>query len=104
MASTRYVTINGRRVIDPRSTRSWRVLRDQVVREEPRCWLRLARCTHLSTTGDHVIPVTVRPELALVRSNVRGACANCNDDRGSLPIEALRLGSDAPASALGIFG
>lgn len=101
---TRYVTINGRQVIDPRSTRAWRKLRDQVVREEPTCWLRLGRCTLVSTTGDHVIPVTVRPDLALVRSNVKGACANCNEDRGSTPVEALRLVDDARPAALDIFG
>lgn len=101
---TRYVTINGRQVIDPRSTRAWRRLRDQVVREEPLCWLQLGRCTRASTTGDHVIPVIVRPDLALVRSNVHGACANCNQDRSSLPVTALRLGGDdTPAAALDIF-
>jgi len=102
---TRYVTINGRRVIDPRSTWAWRRLVAKVLLEEPICWLQLEGCTRVSTTGDHVIPVTVRPELALVRANVHGACWPCNDKRGSLPIEALRLGSDeADRPALGIFG
>lgn len=101
---TRYVTINGRRVIDPRSTWAWRRLRDQVVAEEPHCWLELDGCTGASTTGDHVIPVTERPDLALVRSNVHGACTSCNYKRGNLPIEALHLGQDAtPAAALSVF-
>lgn len=103
---TRYVTINGRRVIDPRSTWAWRgpgQLRDQVVAEEPHCWLGLEGCTGASTTGDHVIPVTDRPDLALVRANVHGACGSCNYKRGNLPIESLNLRTDRPASALSIF-
>lgn len=105
---TRYVTINGIRQIDPRSTWAWRRLRDQVVREEPLCWLRLPDiCTTLSTTGDHLVPVTVSPELALVRSNVRGACKACNDARGNTPVSALHLverhDATPRATALDIF-
>jgi hypothetical protein len=36
----RRVTINGREQIDPRQTRAWRKLRDQVVAEEPTCGWR----------------------------------------------------------------
>src|SRR5438045_3470061 len=98
---TRYVTINGRRVIDPRSTRAWSVLSKRVAREEPVCWLRFPGvCTTASTTGDHVIPVTDRPDLAMVRSNVRGACAACNDRRRNTPVAALRLDGNQPAAAL----
>jgi 5-methylcytosine-specific restriction endonuclease McrA len=100
---TRYVTINGRRAIDPRSTRAWRRLVAQVIREEPRCWLQLDGCTHASTTGDHVIPVTERPDLALIRANVHGACASCNQKRGNLPITALAADRDTHAAALDIF-
>lgn len=103
----RRVTINGRDVIDPRHTRAWRTLRDSVVREEPLCWLRLPGiCTQVSTTADHVIPVTERPDLALDRTNLHGSCRPCNDRRGNLPLEALNR--DAPSrdvkpSALSIF-
>lgn len=100
--ATRYVTIQGRRVIDPRSTRAWRRLVAQVVREEPTCWLQLDGCTGASTTGDHVIPVTDRPDLALVRANVHGACSSCNYRRGNLPITALATDRDTPA-ALAVF-
>src|SRR4051794_10040219 len=100
---TRYVTISGRRVIDPRSTQAWRKLAKQVAREEPVCWLQFEGCTGASTTGDHVIPVVVRPDLALVRSNVRGACSACNYKRGNLPVSALNLGATTePAAALSI--
>lgn len=88
---------------DPRRTRAWRELRDRVVREEPICWLRLPGiCTYWSTTGDHVEPVGKRPDLALVRSNVHGACLECNNKRGDLPISALVRGGNRP-DALGIF-
>lgn len=102
----RRVTINGRDVIDPRHTRAWRTLRDQVVREEPLCQLRLPRCTGTSTTADHLVPVTVAPELALERANLQGACRQCNDDRGNLPLEALNRDApraDVKPSALSIF-
>jgi 5-methylcytosine-specific restriction endonuclease McrA len=72
-----------RHPLDKRGTAAWQRLRLQVLREEPRCWLRLPGCTGASTTADHVIPVSERPDLALVRSNVRGACAHCNYSRGA---------------------
>jgi len=97
-------TADGRQVPDPRETRAWRTLKAQVVREEPTCWLRLDGCTTRSTTGDHVIPVTDRPDLALVRSNVHGACSSCNYKRGNLPIDALRIGGNDRPAALDIFG
>lgn len=100
--ATRHVMINGRKVIDPRSTKAWAKLAKRVAREEPVCWLQLDGCTGASTTGDHVIPVIKRPDLALVRSNVHGACSSCNYKRGNLPIEALNLGT-APAAALKVF-
>lgn len=93
MPSRLITTPDGRRIPDPRSTQAWRRLAKQVADEEPVCWLGFEGCTIRSTTGDHVIPVTVRPDLALVRSNVHGACSACNYKRGNLPIESLRLGS-----------
>lgn len=87
---------------DPRQTRAWRKLRDQVVIEEPMCWLGFTNiCTRVSTTGDHVIGVAERPDLALVRDNVRGACEPCNRARGNTPAEMLDISTPA---ALGFFG
>ena len=98
-------TADGRRIPDPRCTSAWRRLRAQVLREEPTCWLQLEGCTQVSDRGDHVVPVVDRPDLALVRSNVHGACDSCNRKRGTLPIDALRLGGDPSARppALGVF-
>jgi len=64
-----------------RSQKPWRKLAAQVRAEEPMCWLRLPGCTIRSTTADHIIPAAIRPELALVRSNIRGACHSCNSKR-----------------------
>jgi len=72
-------------------TRAWRRLRDQVVREEPLCWLRLpGSCTEYSETADHVITVHERPDLAMDRTNLRGICHPCNRSRNAKPVEALR--------------
>ena len=86
---TRRVIINGREQIDPRQTRAWTVLRDRVVREEPTCWLRLPCCTGASQTADHILTVSERPELAMVRDNLRGVCGPCNRARGDTPIEQM---------------
>jgi 5-methylcytosine-specific restriction endonuclease McrA len=64
-----------------RSQKPWRNLAKQVVADEPICWLRLPGCTIRSTTADHILPAAQRPELALVRSNIRGACHSCNSKR-----------------------
>lgn len=80
---SRRVVINGIEQIDPRETRAWRKLRDQVVAEEPSCQLRLPGCLGSSQTADHIVPVVQRPDLALVRSNLRGACHPCNMARGT---------------------
>lgn len=87
----------GRDWPDPRNTRAWRKLAAQVAREEPVCWLRLDGCTTKSTTADHVIPVTKRPDLAMVRRNLRGACHSCNNRRSDKPVAALTPATKAPA-------
>ena len=81
---------------DPRRTRAWRRLRDAVVRHEPVCKLQIPGvCTYWSQTADHIVPVRDRPDLAMARGNLRGACNACNQQRGAAPIV------DAPA--LGFF-
>ena len=101
--ATRRVTINGREQIDPRQTRAWTRLRDQVVREEPTCRLRFPTiCTTISTTADHITPVSERPELALVRTNLRGACRPCNEAKHNLPDSALVIGGEQ-SPALSVF-
>ena len=86
---------------------AWRTLSQQVIREEPVCWLRLPGCTIRSDSCDHIIPVSERPDLMLVRANCRGACRRCNTARHSLPVSALpalrRAHRQRPA-ALALFG
>lgn len=102
----RRVTINGVDRIDPRHTRAWRKLRDQVVAEEPTCRLGFPGiCTRVSTTAAHIEPVTARPDLALERTNVVGSCTECNQASGTLPRSSLRLGQadDVERPALAVF-
>ena len=73
---------------DARNSRAWRKLRDQVVREEPRCWLRIPGvCRGVSETADHVATVKDRPDLIMTRANLRGACGPCNRKRRDRPAE-----------------
>jgi 5-methylcytosine-specific restriction endonuclease McrA len=75
---------------DLRACQAWRRLAREVIRQEPLCWLRLPGCTIRSTTADHVIPLSQRPDLLLVRSMVRGACRHCNETRGNKTIDQLK--------------
>lgn len=104
--ASRKIRINGRLVTDPRQTRAGRTLRAQVLRDEPTCQLRLPGiCTLLATTLGHIKAVETHPELALVRSNVRGECWPCNKAKGSLPDELLKLdqGQGDTPPALSVF-
>lgn len=86
------------------STRAWRKLRDQVVAEEPDCRLRLPGiCTGRSTTADHILTRKARPDLAMTRSNLRGACDECNRTRGQMPDHLLATEKAARPRALDIF-
>lgn len=88
----------------------WRKLRDQVVKEEPLCRLRLGCCTIISTTADHIIPVRDRPDLKYERRNLRGACQPCNMRRGARSMAQVRAEEKVrqsrvarPPAALGFF-
>lgn len=90
---------------DPRDTWAWRKpggLRDTVVREEPRCWLQLPGCTGRSQTADHLITVKQRPDLGLIRANLRGACHSCNHRRNDKTLEQLAAMKET-ARALSFF-
>ena len=81
------------------TSRRWRVLRAQVLKEEPLCQLRLDCCTVLSNTVDHIVPMKFRPDLRYVRANLRGACQPCNQHRGSRSLSVVRAEDEARAGA-----
>lgn len=55
------------------------------------CWLNLPGCTTVATTGDHIIPRSVQPELQYDVDNGRPACASCNRRRGATPADVSSL-------------
>ncbi|QTI79012.1 HNH endonuclease [Roseomonas marmotae] len=59
--------------------RDWRKLREHVLAEEPLCRIctKEGRVTP-ATEVDHIQPLRFRPELRLVRSNVRPLCSPCH--------------------------
>ena len=79
-----------------RAGRPWRRLREQVLRRDPYCTIRGPKCTGLSTTVDHVIPLSQRPDLGHDPANLRGACAACNY-AGGARLTNGRRGGGAPA-------
>ena len=88
----------------------WQKLRLQVIEEEPVCRLRLSCCTWRSTTADHIIPVSHRPDLKYMRQNLRGSCQPCNMRRKARPLsevraedKRLRRPASKPAAALEFF-
>ena len=86
-------------------SRAWTRMVARVVREEPICQLRLDGCTIRSTTADHIIPRKYRPDLSMIRQNLRGACQGCNRRRGtrtSAQLAGLRV-RRKPAAALRFF-
>lgn len=58
-----------------RKGRPWRRLRAQVLAEEP--WCR-HRCGRPAAHVDHIIPRSIRPDLAHHRPNLQGLCGPCN--------------------------
>ena len=66
-----------------RTGRPWRRLREHVLREEPYRMIRGPKCKGISTTVDHIVALSVAPELAHERSSLRGACGACNLPGGS---------------------
>lgn len=100
-----FVDSNGVAVTDPRATQAWRRLRARVIEEEPYCQLGFPGiCTVVSTTGDHIVPVRRDPSLALVRSNVRGSCKECNEMRRTIPDAALIKRPQGPQIRRGVRG
>lgn len=58
------------------------------------CHLRGPRCTYVATTGDHIIPRSVRLDLQYDVDNGRPACASCNFRRKANPIASRVIVDD----------
>src|SRR4029453_4683971 len=56
---------------------AWRRLRAQVLLEAPWCQCP-DRCGRLSLDVDHIVPRSERPELELVRTNLRALSRECH--------------------------
>uniref|UniRef100_UPI00389B3972 HNH endonuclease n=1 Tax=Mycobacterium sp. HUMS_1102779 TaxID=3383487 RepID=UPI00389B3972 len=65
------------------STSQWkRIRRDILDRDGHRCQIHYPGiCTGKATTVDKIQPASRRPDLALDPTNLRGACAPCNDHK-----------------------
>ncbi|WP_338049066.1 HNH endonuclease signature motif containing protein [Rhodoplanes elegans] len=57
----------------------WEQLRASVLAEQPRC----AKCGAPAEHVDHIQPVRFRPDLRLVRSNLRPLCERCHNARSA---------------------
>lgn len=73
-----------------RAGRPWRRLRAQVLQRDPACRIRGPKCKGYSTTVDHIIPLSLRPDLAHDPNNLRGACTACNYAGGAAMTNARR--------------
>jgi len=60
------------------STAAWQRLRRRVLEEEA---YTCHYCHRLASVADHVIPLRLRPDLGLERSNLVASCRSCNRRR-----------------------
>jgi len=59
----------------------WEAMRARVLAEQPIC--ETVGCGARSSHADHIQPVRFRPELRLVRSNLRALCQSCHNARSA---------------------
>lgn len=65
------------------TSKAWRDLRARILeRDGHQCQVRLPVCTGWATQVDHLVPYAVDPDLALVASNLRACCPECNRHLG----------------------
>jgi 5-methylcytosine-specific restriction endonuclease McrA len=65
------------------------IVRAVIERDGGACQLRLAGCTGVATTADHVVPRAAGGISELW--NLRASCLHCNTARGARPLE-VRIG------------
>ena len=78
----------------------WQAVRAQVLRDEPVC-RECARLglTEPATQVDHVVPLSVAPHLAYVRSNLQPVCTACHARKSAS--DRRRMGGDSSSHAEG---
>ena len=60
--------------------RTWQRLRLVVLAEEPLCrFCQLRGVLTAAAVVDHIVPIRVRPDLRLERSNLRALCEACHN-------------------------
>lgn len=69
-----------------------RRIREQVLARDPYCTIRGPKCKRVSTTVDHIVPLSVAPHLAHDLANLRGACSACNYAGGARITNGQRSG------------
>ncbi len=60
-----------------RATHAWRIL-SELARQGGRCSRCKGRFLAAQLQADHIIPASVRPDLALEPSNIRPLCRRCH--------------------------
>lgn len=69
----------------------WKRVRKVILLRDPRCMIRGAKCSVISTEVDHIVPLSMGG-APLDPNNLRGACVPCNRGR--------RPGKPRPAGTL----
>lgn len=77
--------------------RPWRRVREIVLKRDPECTIRGPRCTGISTTVDHIVPISLGG-AELDPANLRGACGRCNYRGGQRITTAKRYGTSMPVA------
>ena len=62
--------------------RGWPALRAMKLRRSPICEIRTLCQGARATEVDHIIPISVRPDLRMVWKNLQSACKPCNAAKG----------------------
>jgi 5-methylcytosine-specific restriction protein A len=74
-SAVRRPLVKGPRIYD---TKQWKDLRRLVLAERPMCE---EQCGAAATEVDHKVRVSVRPDLAFVRSNLQARCKACHSKK-----------------------
>lgn len=80
---TRHANIDRPKTAERGYDGEWRKLRAMKLNRDPICQIRTHCLGALATTVDHIKPLTVRPDLRLVWSNLQSACKPCNSAKGN---------------------